>query len=167
MSRKGKIAGGAVLGLLIAVGTAYALANFSLTLGDVIGGYNFNDGMGVVPAIAQIHGFVMKPGDTIPWHHHKATSYVILVRGDLTETHVISTNPDTKLSQCGTVQVSGGTAFVEVPNEIHTVTNTGNRDAVIWWATVFPKSDGITEFSPAFKAGGVIGETSPPTCSAE
>lgn len=167
MSRKGKIALAAAFGVLIAAGTAHALANFSLTLGNALGGYDFNDGMGAVPAIVQIHGFVMKPGDAIPWHHHKATSYVVLVRGNLTETHVVSTNPETKLSQCGTVQVSGGDAFVEAPNEIHTVVNTGNQDAVIWWATVFPKSAGITEFTPAFKAGGVMVETNPPTCSAE
>jgi hypothetical protein len=37
----------------------------------------------------------------------------------------------------------------------HTVTNTGRGSAPIWWATVFPESDGVAPFTPSFKSGGV------------
>ena len=140
MSRKGIITVGAATVLVtLLAGTAAALANFSFTVGTVAGGYNFGrfSSYHLVPATVQIHAFTMKPGDSIPWHYHKATSYVILERGTLTERH--ETEPD----QCVSLEFTGGTAFVEPPGEVHTVSNTGNDVAVIWWATVFPQSDGI------------------------
>jgi quercetin dioxygenase-like cupin family protein len=51
--------------------------------------------------------------------------------------------------------LKAGSAFIENPGEVHTVTNTGNNVAVIWWSTVFPQQDGITQFTPDFKSGGV------------
>src|SRR5215469_284345 len=97
----------------------------------------------------QIHAFKMNPGDIVPWHYHKGTSYVVVARGTLTEQHIIGPN------QCASEEVTSGTAFVETPGLVHSVTNTGNDVAVIWWATVFPQSDGIAEFAPGFKVGGV------------
>ena len=78
--------------------TAFALSNISLTLGSTQ--YDFGDG-NPIPATVQIHVFTMKPGDTIPWHFHKAPSYVILKRGTLTEQHY-----DQQTGQCGSEQVT-------------------------------------------------------------
>ena len=136
--------------------TAFALSNISLTLGSTQ--YDFGDG-NPIPATVQIHVFTMKPGDTIPWHFHKAPSYVILKRGTLTEQHY-----DQQTGQCHSEQVTAGNAFVEPPGLVHTVTNTGNGDAIIWWSTVFPESDGVVEFTPSFKVGGVY-LVAPPNCN--
>lgn len=157
MSRAVKISVGAVLAVVtILAGTALALSNISLKLGTVasydFGGY----GPGYpVPATIQIHAFTMNPGDTVPWHFHKGVSYVILSRGSLTEQHVVGAN------QCAAEEVTAGSAFVEGPGQVHTVTNTGKEVAVIWWATLFPKSDGIIQFTPQFKAGGVYPVNAP------
>jgi hypothetical protein len=138
MSRKGKISLVIVLGLVtILVGTALALSNISFKTGTVasydFGGY----GPGYpVPGMIQIQGFKMQPGETVPWHYHKGVSYVILAHGTLTEQHLIG--PD----QCASEEVTAGSAFVESPGLVHTVTNTGSEVAVIWWATTYPKSDG-------------------------
>jgi hypothetical protein len=80
---------------------------------------------------------------------------VILAHGKLTEEHLAGPN------QCVSEEFEGGSAFVESPGQIHNVKNTGNNTAVIWWATVFPQSDGVTEFAPGFKAGGVYQEPAP------
>jgi quercetin dioxygenase-like cupin family protein len=101
----------------------------------------------------------MKPGDVVPWHYHKAPSYVILRRGTLTEQHF-----DPQTGQCVSEKVTAGSAFVEPPGLVHHVTNTGNEKAVIWWSTLFPKSDGVVEFTPAFRVGGVY-PVPPPNCS--
>ena len=159
MSRKAKITVSIlVLGTMLA-GSALALSTISFTLGTV-DAFDFG-GFGPghqIPGTVQIQGFTMKPGDTIPWHFHKGTSYVILERGTLTEQHMLGPN------QCSSEDVTAGTAFVEPPGLVHTVTNTGKDVAVIWWATVFPKSDGIAEFSPSFKSGGVY-PANPPNCN--
>jgi quercetin dioxygenase-like cupin family protein len=97
----------------------------------------------------------MAPGESIPWHFHKATSYVVLARGTLTEQHVAGPN------QCGVEEFAAGAAFVEPPGALHTVTNTGNDAALIWWATVFPQSDGVARFTPSFKTGGVYPAEAP------
>ena len=149
MSRRRKILVSMVLVTLL-VGTALALSNISLRLGTVasydFGGY----GPGYpVPGTIQIHAFTMNPGDAIPWHYHKGVSYVILARGTLIEQHIVG--PD----QCSSEEVTAGSAFVESAGTVHTVVNTGNDVALIWWATIFPKSDGIVHFSTEFKAGGV------------
>jgi quercetin dioxygenase-like cupin family protein len=136
--------------------TAFALSNISLTLGSTQ--YDFGDG-NPIPATVQIHVFTMKPGDTIPWHFHKAPSYVILKRGTLTEQHY-----DQQTGQCGSEQVTAGNAFVEPPGLVHTVTNTGSGEATIWWSTVFPESDGVVELTPSFKVGGVY-LVAPPNCN--
>lgn len=157
MSRKGKISVGIMLSLVtILAGTTLAMSTISFTIGTVAG-YDFGGfGPGYpVPGTVQIQAFTMKPGDTVPWHFHKGLSYVILERGTLTEQHVAGPN------QCASEEVTAGNAFVEPPGLVHTVTNTGNDVAVIWWATVFPKSDGIAEFSPAFKSGGVYPANAP------
>jgi len=136
--------------------TAWALANIELKLGTVAS-YDFGAfGPGYpVPGTIQIHAFTMRPGDTVPWHFHKGVSYVILARGTLTEQHVVG--PD----QCASEEVPAGSAFVESAGQVHTVTNTGRDSALIWWATVFPQSDGIVRFSPEFTAGGVYPVNAP------
>ena len=151
MTQKRKRTVAILVGLTtVLVGSAFALSNIALHLGTVPA-YDFGlAGPGYpVPATVQIHAFTMKPGDAIPWHFHKATSYVILAHGKLAEEHLVGPN------RCASEEFSAGTAFVEAPGEIHTVKNTGNDVAVIWWATLFPQSDGIVEFAPGFKAGGV------------
>ncbi|HKV77137.1 MAG TPA: cupin domain-containing protein [Candidatus Sulfotelmatobacter sp.] len=138
MSRKGKISLGVALGLVtILTGTALAISNIVFKVGT-IASYDFGAyGPGYpVPGLVQIHGFRMQPGETVPWHYHKGVSYVILAHGTLTEQHL--TGPD----QCASESVPSGNAFVESPGLVHSVTNTGNTDAVIWWATIYPKSDG-------------------------
>src|SRR5581483_9355712 len=139
MSRQRKIALSLVVVLVtVLTGTAVALATISFTLGTVAS-YDFGsfDPGYPVPATMQFEAFTMKPGDTIPWHFHKATSYVVLARGTLTEQHVVG--PD----QCASEELSAGSAFVEPPGQVHSVTNNGSEVALIWWATVFPEREGI------------------------
>ena len=157
MSRKGKISVCVVTGLVtVLVGTALALSSISFTIGTVAS-YDFGGfGPGYpVPGTIQIQAFTMKPGDTVPWHYHKGVSYVILKHGTLTEQHIVG--PD----QCASEELTAGSAFVEAPAQVHSVTNTGNDVAVIWWATIFPKSDGIVQFTPEFKSGGVYPVNAP------
>lgn len=121
----------------ILAGSAVAIASAFLVTGTVdryeFGGY----GPGyAVPGTVQFQGFSMQPGETVPWHYHKGTSYVILTHGTLTEQHAVG--PD----KCEFEEEKAGSAFVENPGEVHSVTNTGNDVAVIWWVTVYPKSDG-------------------------
>lgn len=134
---------------VFAAGTAYALSNISLTLGTTPS-YDFGAYGGTQPATIQFHTFVMKPGDTIPWHQHKALSYVVLERGKLRETHM-----DETTGQCVSEEFSAGSAFIEQPGVKHTVTNSGRSVAVITWATAFPSSDGVLRISPRFVTGGV------------
>jgi len=138
------------------LGAALALSNIALKLGT-ISSYDFGGyGPGYpVPGTVQIHAFKMNPGDAIPWHYHKALSYVILLHGSLTEQHL--DGPD----HCSSEAVAEGSAFVEGPGQVHTVTNSGTDVAVIWWATVFPKSDGIVRFTKDFRAGGVYPVNAP------
>ncbi len=158
--REGKIAVGTVMAFMaILAGTAAAaLSNISFTIGTVAS-YDFGGfGPGYpVPGTIQIHAFTMKPGDAVPWHYHKGASYVILARGTLIERHVVA--PD----RCASEELTAGSAFVEPPGQVHSVTNNGNEVAVIWWSTIFPKSDGIVQFSPEFKSGGVY-PVSVPNC---
>lgn len=157
MTRKRKLILGSLTGVItILVGSAFALSNITLLLGTVPQ-FDFGAaGPGYpVPATVQIHAFTMKPGDAIPWHYHKALSYVILAHGTLTEEHLVG--PD----NCQSEEFTQGSAFVESPGQVHSVKNTGNGVAVIWWATVFPKSDGIVEFAPGFKVGGVYPVAAP------
>jgi quercetin dioxygenase-like cupin family protein len=151
MTRERKLIAGTLIGLMtVLVGSAFALSNIALFLGT-IPAYDFGvSGPGYpVPATVQIHAFTMKPGDTVPWHFHKALSYVILAHGSLTEEHLVG--PDL----CESEEFQSGSAFVVSPGQVHSVKNTGHDTAVIWWATVFPQSDGIVEFAPVFKLGGV------------
>src|SRR5215470_20153452 len=157
LSRKGRVSVGLAIGLVtILAGTALALSTISFTLGTVAG-YDFGSfGPGYpVPGTIQIQVFVMNPGDTVPWHYHKGVSYVILSRGTLTEQHVVGPN------QCESEEVTAGSAFVESPGQVHSVTNMGHDSAVIWWATIFPKSDGIVRFNSEFKVGGVYPVNAP------
>ena len=151
MTRKRKLILGTLMGLMtVLVGSAFALSNIALLLGT-IPAYDFGiAGPGYpVPATVQIHAFTMKPGDTVPWHYHKGLSYVILAHGTLTEEHLVG--PDSCVSE----QFMQGSAFAESAGQVHSVKNTGNSVAVVWWATVFPKSDGIVDFGPGFRLGGV------------
>ena len=157
VSRRARLLAAVALVLVtVLAGTAWALANISLTLGTVAS-YDFGAfGPGhPVPGTIQIHAFTMKPGDSVPWHFHKGVSYVILARGTVTEQHLVGPG------QCASEEVPAGSAFVESPGQIHTVTNTGTGSAMIWWATVFPQSDGVIDFLPEFKAGGVYPVNAP------
>ena len=151
LARNARIAAAIGISLLtVLAGTALALSNITLKLGTVasddFGGY----GPGYpVPGTVQIHAFTLNPGDSIPWHYHKGVSFVMLAHGAVTEQHVVGVN------QCESEELTAGSAFVESPGAVHTVTNTGSDVAVIWWATVFPQSDGIVQFTPDFRAGGV------------
>ena len=160
LSRKATVAAVVAIVLVTTLaGTAWALANINLTLGTVAS-YDFG-GFGPghpVPATIQIHAFIMNPGDAIPWHYHKGVSYVILARGTLTEQHVAGPG------QCASEELTAGSAFVEGPGQVHSVVNTGRDSALIWWATVFPESDGIVQFAPQFRAGGVY-PVNPPNCN--
>ena len=150
MPRGRKMSAGIAIGLMtVLVGTALAISNIAFKLGT-ISSYDFGGyGPGYpVPGTIQIQGFKMKPGEMVPWHYHKGVSYVILSQGTLTETHVIG--PD----ECASEELTHGSAFVEGPGQVHSVTNTGADVAVIWWATIYPKSD----------APGGIYPATPPNC---
>lgn len=145
MSRRRKITVSVVVALVtLLAGTALAISNLRFKLGT-IASYDFGAyGPGYpVPGTIQIQGFRMEPGETVPWHYHKGVSYVILSHGTLIEKHVIGAN------QCASEKVRAGNAFVEGPGQVHTVTNTGKGEAVIWWATIFPQSDGPGGIYPA------------------
>ena len=152
MSRNGQIAAGtAILLAGILGGTAAAApSNISFHTGTVAS-YDFGGfGPGYpVPGTIQIHAFTLQPGDTIPWHSHKGASYVILKRGTLTEQHLVGPH------RCVKEELTAGSAVIESPGQVHTVTNNSEQEAVVWWSTIFPKSDGIVEFSPEFRAGGI------------
>lgn len=152
LSRKGKISIAIAIGVIVALaGTAFGVSNLLLRIGT-ISSYDFGGfGPGYpVPGSVQIQGFTIKPGETVPWHYHKALSYVVLAHGTLTETHLVGPN------QCASQEVHGGDAFAEAPNEVHTITNSGRDVAVIWWATVYPQSDG---------PGGIYLVNPPPICN--
>ena len=157
MSRKRKISVGIVIALVtVLTGTALALSSISFNIGTAasydFGGY----GPGFpVPATIQIQAFKLNPGETIPWHFHKGVSYVILSRGALTEQHLVGS------ARCASEELTAGSAFVESPGQVHSVTNTGPDVAVISWATIFPKRDGIVQFNPEFKSGGIYLVTAP------
>jgi quercetin dioxygenase-like cupin family protein len=159
-SKKAKIAAFIVVGVLtVWVGTSYALTNLSLLLGTTtsydFGGY----GPGyAVPATVQIQAFTLKPGEGVPWHYHKAPSYVIVTHGKLTMQQLVG--PD----QCTSHEMPRGSGFVENPGMVHTVANTGHGIAVVWWATVYPKSDPIVQYTPEFKSGGIY-PVPTPSCS--
>ena len=160
MSRKRRITIGVVVALTtVLIGSAFALSNISFITGTVAS-YDFGSfGPGYpVPGTVQIQAFTMAPGETIPWHFHKAISYVVLERGTLTEEHAASPG------HCESEELGAGAAFVEPAGAVHTVTNTGNEAAVIWWATVFPASDPVAPFTPSFKSGGVY-PTDAPSCN--
>ncbi len=157
MSRKRKISVGILMAVVtVLTGTALALASISFTIGTVAS-YDFGAyGPGYpIPGTIQIQAFTLNPGETIPWHYHKGVSYVVLSRGTLTEQHVVG--PD----QCASEQLTAGSAFIESPNQVHSVINTGQNVAVISWATIFPKRDGIVQYNPQFKSGGIYLVTAP------
>lgn len=148
-SRKMKIAAMlSVAVVTILAGTALAFTNITFLTGT-LASYNFGGyGPGFpVPALIQIQGFRMNPGETVPWHYHKGLSYQILAHGTLTERHMVGPG------RCESEENIAGNAFIEEPGEVHTVTNTGSDVAVIWWATVYPKADGPggIYFAPAPK----------------
>jgi len=104
-----------------------------------------------VPGTVVVEGFTMSPGETVGWHYHKGLSYIIVLRGSVTEQELVG--PD----RCQTHQDTAGRAFLETPGHVHNVTNNGPDTAVIWWATVFPKSDGL-------EADGTY-PVDPPSCN--
>ena len=157
MTRKRKISIGIVTALMtVLTGTALALSSNSFNTGTVAS-YDFG-GFGpgfAIPATIQVQKFTLKPGETIPWHFHKGVSYVILSRGTLTEQHLVGPG------KCESEELKAGSAFVESPGQVHSVTNSGPYDAVISWSTIFPKSDGIVQFNPELKSGGIYLVTAP------
>jgi quercetin dioxygenase-like cupin family protein len=160
LSRKATVSAvGAIVLVAALAGTAWALSNVNLKLGTVAS-YDFGGfGPGYpIPGTIQIHTFTMNPGDALPWHYHKGVSYVILAHGTLTEQHLVGPG------QCASEELDAGSAFVESPGQVHDVINTGDDRAVIWWATVFPESDGVVRFTPEFRAGGVY-PVSAPNCN--
>ena len=144
MSRRGKALSVALVVVTLLAGTARAITNTILKLGT-IASYDFGAyGPGYpIPGTIQIQGFRMDPGDTVSWHYHKGLSYVILSRGTLTEEHVVGPN------QCASEELTAGSAFVEGPNQVHSVTNTGKGIAVVWWATIYPATDTSGGIYPA------------------
>lgn len=150
-SRK-KLAAAAGVMMVALAGTAHAFSDVFFTAGTVES-YDFGSfGPGFpVPGTVVVEGFTMKPGDSVGWHYHKGLSYVIVLRGSVTEEDITGPN------QCGTQTDTAGTAFVEPPGRVHNVTNNGQGAAIIWWATVFPKSDGV-------QADGTY-SADPPNCN--
>jgi quercetin dioxygenase-like cupin family protein len=169
MTRKTKVALGSAAALLsILVGRAFGFSNVSFVLGAIPNppGYDFGQDtvsgnyIGVQPATVQLQTFVVKPGETFPWHYHKALAYVILERGTLSETHL---NPDGTCSS--PITFTAGAGFIEEPYEVHSVSNTGKDSALITWATAFPQQDEILKIKPQFSIGGVTIVDSPPSCA--
>jgi hypothetical protein len=144
MSRRGKTVTVALVVVTLMAGTALAISNTIFKLGT-IASYDFGAyGPGYpVPGTIQIQGFRMDPGASVSWHYHKGLSYVILSHGTLTEEHVVGPN------QCASEELTAGSAFVEGPNQVHSVTNTGKGIAVVWWATIYPASDAPGGIYPA------------------
>ena len=130
------------IGLVCLVVTALAGLAFAfsilVTYQGTVSSYDF-EGFGPghdVPGIVEIQGFTLDPGEVVPWHYHKGLAYVVLAEGNLTEQEL------TKSGKCGPVRsFKPGTAFVESPGHLHTVTNSGSSTAVIYWATIYPKGD--------------------------
>jgi quercetin dioxygenase-like cupin family protein len=118
-----------------------------------------NQQIGKVPAIVQIHTFNLHRGAAIPWHYHKAVSYVAIQGGTVTEQHL---NSDGSCSSPQEFTAGGG--FTEPPEYIHTVVNVGNTDALITWATAYPASDAPLKISPQFTVGGLY-PVAPPSCN--
>jgi quercetin dioxygenase-like cupin family protein len=137
INRRLKIA--LVLGSVAALaGTAFAFS-IIFTHQGTIASYDFGSfGPGYpVPGTVEVQAFTMRPGDVVPWHYHKGLAYAVIVSGSLTEQELIGENT------CGPVnQFEAGAAFVETPGRVHTVSNPGPGSTVIYWSTVFPKSDG-------------------------
>jgi len=125
--------------------TAFALVFTSTFQGTTVENFDFGaSGPGYpVPGTVEIQSFNLKQGDVVPWHYHKGLSYVILGNGNVTEQEIVGPNT------CGPINhFAAGTAFVETPGRIHTVTNPGPGAATLYWATIFPKDDpdGGTKF---------------------
>ena len=121
--------------VVVLIGSAAAFSNIFLFQGAVAS-YDFGVFGGVQPGTVELNAFTMKPGDVVPWHYHKGLSYVIVVRGTVTEQELNQDNT------CGAVQQdAAGSAFVEPPGRRHTVSNPGPGVAIIYWATVFPQGD--------------------------
>jgi len=140
-SCKRKITVGIAAGILtLLAGPAFAFSDVFFKSGTV-DAYDFGtvhgEYIGIRPAFVVIEGFTMRPGDSVGWHYHKGTSYIIIANGTITEQDVEQN------TNCSSRQDTGGSAFVEPPGKIHNVTNNGPGVAIIWWATIFPQSDGI------------------------
>jgi quercetin dioxygenase-like cupin family protein len=125
------------LGIVALAGTAFG---FSLLFSyqGTVAAYDFG-GFGPghdTPGTVEIQAFTLDPGENVPWHYHKGLSYVVLVQGNLTEQEL------SRDGGCAAPRsFKRGAAFVETPGRWHTVTNTGNGTAIVYWATVYPKGD--------------------------
>jgi quercetin dioxygenase-like cupin family protein len=87
-----------------------------------------------VPGTIEIQAFNLRPGEVVPWHFHKGTSYVMVVRGHLIEQDL------TPEGGCGGVgALEAGQAFVEPAGRVHQVMNPGPGAVTIYWATIFPQ----------------------------
>ena len=136
--RKTMMKTGLALGLMTALaGTAFAFSTL-FTFRGTVDSYDFGIfGPGYpVPGTVEIQALTMKPGDVIPWHYHKGPAFVIVTLGTVTEQGL------TQQNTCGPIVLDGlGSAFVEPPGRLHTVTNPGPGAAIIYWATVYPIGD--------------------------
>lgn len=125
------------LGLVALTGIAFGFSLIFSYQGTVkaydFGGFGpGHDTAGTV----EIQAFTLDPGENVPWHYHKGLSYIVLVQGNLTEQEL------TRDGTCGAPQtLRRGAAFVETPGRWHTVTNTSNNKAVLFWSTIYPKDD--------------------------
>lgn len=130
-------------------GTLESPLNFG---SNPVGGTTFEGNTpltGTQDATVMFQELVIQPGISTGFHYHRALSYVVLVKGTLTEQ---------KGGDCSIETHSAGSAFLENPNEVHDVTNNGPENVILIWATVFPKGD----FPPGDVFSGVYVPTTTP-----
>lgn len=78
-------------------------------------------------AIAQI---TVSPGGSSGWHSHPGGAIVVVQQGSLTVYRSVG-------SQCQTTNYTAGQAFVERPDEVNQVVNTGSAPYVLY--VTFPR----------------------------
>ena len=84
------------------------------------------DGLGAFQAMTFV--IDVAPGGAFPLHSHPGRSEVMILQGELTE-H----KPD------GSQNVyHGGDSFMEEPNQVHAVTNTGSDTVRLVWTLLLP-----------------------------
>jgi quercetin dioxygenase-like cupin family protein len=104
--------------------TAYALVtSVRLAQGTIPVSELFNG-----PAEVTMTHITVQPGDTIPWHYHPGSVYVIVQSGTITED-----------GGCGSSDVfTAGQAFEEPIPRVHQVRNTGTVPAELFVTFIVP-----------------------------